>query len=121
MNFFLHLDETRSPNGFFCSYNQAAHLGNNVEYTAMISPHLLHCFCLISQHPALCVISEEKILDAIMMWAANKDDVHGWEDANGRARTEGASLFQDQMEDLKLLLPLVRFSLIPLHILQMVS
>lgn len=56
-----------------------------------------------------------------MMWAANKDDIHGWEDANCRARTEGASLFQDQMEDLKLLLPLVRFSLIPLPILQMVS
>lgn len=87
----------------------------------MIALHLLHCFCLTYQHPALCVISEEKILDAIIMWAANKDDIQGWEDANCRARTEGASLFQDQMEDLKLLLPLVRFSLIPLPILQMVS
>lgn len=55
------------------------------------------------------------------MWGANKDDIHGWEDACRRARTEGASLFQNRMEDLKLLLPLVRFPLIPLPVLQMVS
>jgi hypothetical protein len=84
-------------------------------------PHALQCVYLKNQHPALCVISEEKVLDAIIMWGANKDDIHGWEDACRQARTEGASLFQNRMEDLKLLLPFVRFPLIPLPVLQMVS
>lgn len=84
-------------------------------------PHQVQCVYFENQHPALCVTSEEKVLDAIIMWGANKDDIYGWEDANRRVRTEGASLFQNRMEDLKLLLPLVRFPLIPLPVLQMVS
>lgn len=73
------------------------------------------------QHPALSVISEEKVLDAIMLWGANKDTIHSWEDANEHTKTEGAALFQERLEDVKLLLPLVRFPLVPLAVLQMVS
>jgi len=76
---------------------------------------------LVQQHPALSVISEDKVLDSIMMWGANKDTIHSWEDANEQAKTEGASLFQDRLEDVKLLLPLVRFPLVPLQVLQTVS
>lgn len=74
------------------------------------------------QHPALSVISEEKVLDAIILWGANKDTVHSWEDGNELAKTEGPELlFQDRLEDVKLLLPLVRFPLVPLPVLQMVN
>lgn len=80
----------------------------------------MYCY-VFYQHSALSVISEEKVLDAIMMWGANKDDIHGWEDANQRAMAEGAELFQDRLEDVKLLIPLVRFPLMSLPVLQMVS
>jgi hypothetical protein len=73
------------------------------------------------QHPALSVISEEKVLDAIMIWGANKDDIHSWGDANQQAKIEGTALFQERFEDVKLLLPLVRFPLMALAVLQMVS
>lgn len=79
------------------------------------------CISQILQHSALSVISEEKVLDAIMMWGANKDDIHGWEDANQRAMAEGAELFQDRLEDVKLLIPLVRFPLMSLPVLQMLQ
>lgn len=76
---------------------------------------------LVMQHPALSVISEEKVLDAIMMWGANKDSIHGWEDANEQAKTEGAAIFEGRLEDVKSLLPFVRFPLMTLAVLQMVS
>ena len=79
------------------------------------------CWCMWYQHPALSVISEEKVLDAIMMWGANKDDIHSWGDANEQAKIEGTALFQERLEDVKLLLPLVRFPLMSLAVLQMVS
>lgn len=85
-----------------------------------LSEWVVYCY-VFYQHSALSVISEEKVLDAIMMWGANKDDIHGWEDANQRAMAEGAELFQDRLEDVKLLIPLVRFPLMSLPVLQMVS
>lgn len=79
------------------------------------------CLSQILQHPALSVISEEKVLDAIMIWGANKDDIHSWGDANQQAKIEGTALFQERFEDVKLLLPLVRFPLMALAVLQMLQ
>lgn len=73
------------------------------------------------QHPGVYVTSEEKVLDGVIAWGANKDGIYGWEDANQHQMIEGGGLFQERMEDLKSLLPLVRFPLMTLPVLQMVS
>jgi hypothetical protein len=74
------------------------------------------------QHPDLCVTSEEKVLDAVMLWAANRDEIHGWDDANCHANNlEQDHLFGQREEDLESLLPLVHFPFISLPVLEMVG
>ncbi len=74
------------------------------------------------QHPDLCVTSEDKVLDAVMLWAANRDEIHGWDDANCNANNlEQDHLFGQREEDLESLLPLVHFPFISLPVLEMVG
>jgi hypothetical protein len=80
------------------------------------------CLLRILQHPDLCVTSEEKVLDAVMLWAANRDEIHGWDDANCHANNlEQDHLFGQREEDLESLLPLVHFPFISLPVLEMVG
>jgi hypothetical protein len=74
------------------------------------------------QHPDLCVTPEEKVLDAVMLWAANRDEIHGWDDANCHANNlEQDHLFGQREEDLESLLPLVHFPSISLPVLEMLQ
>ncbi|KAH9549375.1 hypothetical protein CY35_10G016000 [Sphagnum magellanicum] len=80
------------------------------------------CLLRILQHPDLCVESEEKVLDAVMLWAANRDEIHGWDDANCHANNlEQDHLFGQREEDLESLLPLVHFPFISLPVLEMLQ
>lgn len=74
------------------------------------------------QHPDLRVTSEEKVLDAVLLWGANHDGISGWEDASAyfNDNTMEALVF-DREEELKCLLPLIRFPFMSVTILQKVS
>ncbi|CAM6116675.1 unnamed protein product [Calypogeia fissa] len=73
----------------------------------------------ILQHPSLRVTSEEKVLDAVISWAAKKDGIGSWKDANTYHLCKmDESLFSDRLMDLEILLPNVRFPLISLAVLQ---
>ncbi|BBM99480.1 hypothetical protein MPTK1_1g21560 [Marchantia polymorpha subsp. ruderalis] len=77
------------------------------------------CLQRILQHPDLRVTSEEKVLDAVLLWGANHDGISGWEDASAyfNDNTMEALVF-DREEELKCLLPLIRFPFMSVTILQ---
>ncbi|KAL3700362.1 hypothetical protein R1sor_018384 [Riccia sorocarpa] len=76
-------------------------------------------FQRILQHLDLRVTSEEKVLGAVLMWAANCNGVSGWEDADALLKDTGkAEIFTDRGEELKCLLPLVRFPFMPVTVLR---
>lgn len=81
----------------------------------------MNCRVLL-QHPNLRVTSEEKVLDAVISWAAKKDGIESWKDASTYHDCNiDESLFSDRQGDLEILLPDVRFPLISLAVLQEVS
>eukprot|EP01018_Ginkgo_biloba_P004223 Gb_09011 [translate_table: standard] len=72
-----------------------------------------------ARHPELAVTSEERVLDAVLMWATQDDDIHGWEAANEQLKAFGPDIiFGQRLELLNDLLPLIRFPLMPLVLLQ---
>ncbi|KAJ7516513.1 hypothetical protein O6H91_22G061000 [Diphasiastrum complanatum] len=74
------------------------------------------CLMQILQHPNLWVTSEERVLDAVLMWAADLEGIFGWEDADMKAN--GFDSFSgNRVQHLKDLLLLVRFPLMPMDLL----
>lgn len=73
------------------------------------------------QHPDLRVSSEEKVLDAVLLWGANSDGLSGWEDADALLSEREKKTFSEREEELKCLLPLVRFPFMPIPVLRKVS
>eukprot|EP00897_Mesotaenium_endlicherianum_P002693 jgi/Mesen1/2451/ME000158S01649 len=83
----------------------------------------------ILQHPKLRVSSEEKVLDAVVVWAADRDDVASWRHACQVAREEGEGEEEEggvgrlvrpqrvQQELESLVVQHVRFALMPLPLL----
>ncbi|KAL5713839.1 hypothetical protein ACHQM5_015881 [Ranunculus cassubicifolius] len=66
----------------------------------------------ILQHPDLTVTSEERILDAILLWGIYSSKPCGWETVDTLLVPSAPELvFGDRLESIKLLLPLVRFPL----------
>eukprot|EP00249_Psilotum_nudum_P017129 c26176_g2_i2 orf=223-2589(-) len=73
----------------------------------------------ILQNPNLCVTSEEKILDAILVWASTVACHHGWMEADEYLKVHSIQeLFGNMIEGLNELLPFVRFALFPIPLLQ---
>ncbi|PRQ27348.1 putative chromatin remodeling & transcription regulator BTB-POZ family [Rosa chinensis] len=73
----------------------------------------------IIQHPDLTVTSEEKVLNAILMWGAKAKEVCGWEVVDEMMTYSTAeALFGDRLQTVNDLLPLVRFLLLPLSLLE---
>lgn len=67
------------------------------------------------------MISEERVLDAILTWGARGDGLHGWEAANQQLEEcSPDTLFSERLEPLSELLALVRFPIMPLPLLQKV-
>lgn len=74
------------------------------------------------QHPDVRVSSEEKVLDSVLAWAASKEEVGGWEDAEKHIENHvSANVYQPRENQLQGLLPLVRFPLMPMAVLRKVS
>ncbi|KAK6245679.1 hypothetical protein SCA6_008769 [Theobroma cacao] len=68
----------------------------------------------IIQHPDLTVTSEERVLDAILMWCMKAEKLCGWELVNElMINSTSESLFKERLQSVDDLLPSVRFSLLP--------
>lgn len=76
---------------------------------------------MLLQHPDLTVTSEEKVLNAILMWGVKAKEVCGWEVVDEMMTYSTAEvLFGDRLNTVHDLLPLVRFLLLPLSLLEKV-
>lgn len=67
------------------------------------------------QHPELTVTSEERVLDAVLMWCMQADDIFGWETADELLlrSSEAHLFFKDRLPTFESLLHFVRFPLLP--------
>lgn len=73
----------------------------------------------ILQHADLTVTSEEKVLDAILVWCMRASDICGWATVDELlGSSTPKQLFGERLPSIDLLLPLVHFPLMPLHLLQ---
>ncbi|XP_002510674.2 BTB/POZ domain-containing protein At2g30600 isoform X1 [Ricinus communis] len=76
-------------------------------------------FCCIIQHQDLTVTSEERILNAILMWCMRAKELVGWEMVDELMETSTPYLiFQERFQILNDLLAYVRFPLMPCHLLK---
>ncbi|XP_071733978.1 BTB/POZ domain-containing protein At2g30600 [Rutidosis leptorrhynchoides] len=76
-------------------------------------------FSSILQHQDLTVTSEERVLNAILMWGLQPNELSNWEMVdNMLSFTTPTHLFGTRLPSLNALLPLVRFSLLPLLLLK---
>ncbi|KAI3834318.1 hypothetical protein MKX03_030125 [Papaver bracteatum] len=76
-------------------------------------------FSDILQCPNLTVTSEERILDAILLWGMEASDLLGWEAVDTILKTTAPDLlFGERLLSVNMLLPLVRFPLMPITLLK---
>lgn len=76
---------------------------------------------MVLQHQDLTVTSEEKILNAILMWCMRAEELRGWEEVNYIISLSNPDLlFKDRLQSLDNLLPFVRFPLMSDVLLQKV-
>lgn len=73
------------------------------------------------QHPDLRVTSEEKILNAILMWGMETEALYGWEVVDElMVYSTPELLFRDRLQSVNDLLPFVRFPTLPYTLLKKV-
>lgn len=66
--------------------------------------------------------SEEKVLDAVLMWCMKAEELHGWEVIDELMKySRPEMLFKERLQSLDDLLPNVRFSLLPYEFLERVK
>ncbi|XP_065881581.1 BTB/POZ domain-containing protein At2g30600 isoform X2 [Euphorbia lathyris] len=76
-------------------------------------------FSSIIQHQDLTVTSEERVLNAILMWCIGATELYGWEKVDELVASSSPDLiFQDRLQSLNNLLSFVRFPLLPSHMLE---
>uniref|UniRef100_A0A7C8YYJ7 BTB domain-containing protein n=1 Tax=Opuntia streptacantha TaxID=393608 RepID=A0A7C8YYJ7_OPUST len=76
-------------------------------------------FRSILQHPDLTVTSEERVLNAILLWSMHANELRGWDGVDEFLRqSTPEDLFRERLESLGHLLPLIRFPLMPLELLK---
>ncbi|XP_023923175.1 BTB/POZ domain-containing protein At2g30600 [Quercus suber] len=76
-------------------------------------------FSNIIQHPDLTVTSEEKVLNAILMWGMKAKDLYGWEVVDELIiNSFPEHLFGERLQSVHDLLPFVRFPLLPYALLK---
>lgn len=73
----------------------------------------------ILQHPDLTVTSEEKVLDAILLWCTQAKGIYQWEAVDEMLKSSTTELlFRERLHSLSALLEFVRFPLMPLALLK---
>ncbi|CAI9117091.1 OLC1v1018421C1 [Oldenlandia corymbosa var. corymbosa] len=76
----------------------------------------------ILQHPDLTVTSEERVLNAILLWSVQANELFSWEKVDEMLQNMTPEiLFRERLQSLNVLLPLVRFTLLPCSILKMLQ
>ncbi|KAM3236841.1 BTB/POZ domain-containing protein [Capsicum annuum] len=76
-------------------------------------------FSNILQHTDLTVTSEERVLNAILLWCLQARELHGWETVNrSLVNSTPEMLFGERLKSLNEFLHLVRFPLLPLDLLK---
>lgn len=74
------------------------------------------------QHPDLTVTSEERVLNAILMWCMKAKNLLGWEAVEELMNPLTPEvMFADRLHLLNDLLPFVRFALLPHALLKKVD
>lgn len=75
----------------------------------------------VLQHPDLTVTSEERVLNAILLWCLQAHELYGWEVVDETILDSTPQLlFGERLTALNALLPLVRFPLLPCALLKKV-
>ncbi|XP_057502787.1 BTB/POZ domain-containing protein At2g30600 [Actinidia eriantha] len=76
-------------------------------------------FSSILKHPDLTVTSEERVLNAILLWCLQAKDLYGWDIADEMMlHSTPELLFGERFQYVEYLLPLVRFPLLPYPLLK---
>lgn len=73
-----------------------------------------------SQHPDLTVTSEEKVLQTVLSWCMQAKEWIGWEVLDELTKKSNIEKFGERLQSLNVLLPFVRFPLLPLPLLKKV-
>lgn len=77
---------------------------------------------MVLQHPDLTVTSEEKVLDAILMWGIKAKNVYGWEVVDELMISSTSELlFGERLHSVYDFLSFVRFPIMPSALLKKVS
>lgn len=71
-------------------------------------------FSSIIRHPDLTVTSEERVLNAILMWGMKAKELCGWEEMDELIiKLTPELVFEERLQSVNYLLPFVRFPLLP--------
>ena len=82
----------------------------------MTLSHVKNCFL---QHPDLTVTSEERVLNAVLLWCCEAEELFGWESVDEMMLNLSPELvFGERLNFLEEFLDFVRFPLLPYSILQ---
>ena len=83
--------------------------------------NIIYHILWVLQHPDLTVTSEEKVLNAILMWGMKAKDLYGWEVVDELIiNSVPEHLFGERLQSVHDLLPFVRFPLLPYPLLKKV-
>lgn len=75
----------------------------------------------VLQHPDLTVTSEERVLNSILLWCLQEKELYGWDMVDETMlNLMPEHLFGERFHSASLLLPLVRFPLLPYALLKKV-
>lgn len=76
---------------------------------------------MVLQHPDLTVTSEERVLNAILLWCLRAKELYGWEVIEEMILNSTPELlFGERLQSVYKFLPLVRFPLLPYPLLKKV-
>lgn len=83
--------------------------------------HFLKTELCVLQHPDLTVTSEERVLNAILLWGMQAKELHGWEVVEEcMAYSTPELLFGERLLPFIDMLPFIRFPLLPYPLLKKV-
>lgn len=81
----------------------------------------ISCQRLFLQHPDLTVTSEERVLNAILLWCCKAEELFGWDSVDEMMLNLAPELvFGERLNSLEEFLSFVRFPLLPYSVLQKV-
>lgn len=97
----------------------AKHFEDCIEHSSDLGDLDISSLMKIIQSADLCVSTEERVLNAMILWASGGKRLHDWRGADDYLFKHGVSeLFEDRLISFNEVLQYVRFALMPLPLLQ---